>query len=364
MTFNPLVVESRSATASSARSRHTCPSLSILSSSSQGVQPRLAVGTAPQVHDFQSSRRRVKECNGGDGGPCSVCTSSFNPLVVESRSATPDDPWRDLLHQGFQSSRRRVKECNLVDSIHLADPLPDFQSSRRRVKECNPSHAALNVACEELSILSSSSQGVQLRQLCSRSIFPRLPFNPLVVESSGATRFTSYHLRGLVEDFQSSRRRVKRCNRAARISRKQRRTAFQSSRRRGKRCNTIVPTTWVWNPVTFNPLVVESSGATAAGAVLQCRRRGFQSSRRRVKRCNRGIGYSSRPQACGFQSSRRRVKRCNAALAMRLIASSLAFNPLVVESSGATQDGPLEVPCLRQLSILSSSSQAVQPPGR
>ena len=110
----------------------------------------------------------------------------------------------------FQSSRRRVKRCNAEtasssparfdlsilssssQAVQLSSALTTkkstcrFQSSRRRVKRCNSDLDKTGLPSVHLSILSSSSQAVQLRYGW------RLPgrgraFNPLVVESSGAT---------------------------------------------------------------------------------------------------------------------------------------------------------------------------------
>ena len=144
--------------------------LSILSSSSQAVQPwpRGAVRAFAHPH-FQSSRRRVKRCNWITFGcsPCSIM--SFNPLVVESRSATLLLRLPSFAKQhNFQSSRRRVKECNRTSAgagWRFAGQLSILSSSSQGVQLVD--HCRARTALRNLSILSSSSQGVQRRTRAS-----------------------------------------------------------------------------------------------------------------------------------------------------------------------------------------------------
>ena len=185
-TFNPLVVESSGATQLFTWTSQPAASLSILSSSSQAVQP------------MRRTERRSKASR------LSILSSSSQAVQLLRA------PAHQHAGRAFQSSRRRVKRCN-NDAKRELQWRDGFQSSRRRVKRCNSSR-------------SSSYQP------------PYPPFNPLVVESSGATE-----------------------------------TGWTMAKAKA------------WS---FNPLVVESSGATPKPPPLPRPASTFQSSRRRVKRCN------------------------------------------------------------------------------
>ena len=136
--------------------------LSILSSSSQAVQPSAAKGTRAAGSYFQSSRRRVKRCNRLRARSCcrrrylSILSSSSQAVQpTTSTSRRPPPPT-------FQSSRRRVKRCNIIAAARGITPLAVFQSSRRRVKRCNdpgaPAHPAslLGFAFVQSSSITSS----------------------------------------------------------------------------------------------------------------------------------------------------------------------------------------------------------------
>ena len=135
--FNPLVVESRSATEGHPGVVREHQALSILSSSSQGVQPfaiRWLSASICALSILSSSSQGVQrpadaptEAPHVPFNPLVVESrsatlveafsglltgDSFNPLVVESRSATGDRYEHTSSHGNFQSSRRRVKECN------------------------------------------------------------------------------------------------------------------------------------------------------------------------------------------------------------------------------------------------------------
>ena len=210
-----------------------------------------------------------------------------------------------------------------------------------------------------LSILSSSSQAVQPRDRLF--VAPAgLRLSILSSSSQAVQRRLGYALDSVEPRFQSSRRRVKRCNP---------RRAFGSA----------MPA------ATFNPLVVESSGATSwpmRSGAWGLRLSILSSSSQAVQL---DAPRETKPALVYFQSSRRRVKRCNPVIHVDIATGRFTFNPLVVESSGATHEedrealesleafNPLVVEssgatstcsgtptCRPCLSILSSSSQAVQ----
>ena len=165
-------------------------SLSVLSSSSQAVQP-----SAP-------------------AGWCPTCLCSFSPLVIESSGATSYAAGTGATaHEGFQSSRHRVKRCNppslhacacwqrplsvLSSSSQAVQPatiavdyavtLHHFQSSRHRVKRCNTTPAP--PAFRPQAFQSSRHRVKRCNSGWSRGILTDMymSFSPLVIESSGAT---------------------------------------------------------------------------------------------------------------------------------------------------------------------------------
>ena len=112
----------------------------------------------------------------------------------------------------------------------------------------------------------------------------------------------------------------------------------------------------------FNPLVVESSGATRFGGPVHAGGKAFQSSRRRVKRCNAIESLVARLAAMLFQSSRRRVKRCNLEPLKRLLRRPLDFQSSRRRVKRCNGCSTTSCRGRLRLSILSSSSQAVQLP--
>jgi len=212
-----------------------------------------------------------------------------------------------------------------------------------------------------------------------------MPFSPLVIESSGATQSSEVHGRlvaelsvlssssqavqlrsrpympSLARYFQSSRHRVKRCNYYAGTIGGVRLKGFQSSRHRVKRCNGTDFIRAGCTFATFSPLVIESSGATMArhGSVGI----GMATFSPLVIESSDATAFPPPAPARGCRPFSPLVIESSGATpvgAVRDRQHGGSFSPLVIESSGATADTMMELHVEVDLSVLSSSSQAVQ----
>jgi len=262
----------------------------------------------------------------------------------------------------FQSSRHRVKRCNRTELVEVRESPRSFSPLVIESSGATPGTGPRIATCRSLSVLSSSSQAVQLMKPGETGTYS-VGLSVLSSSSQAVQPWAIYApSASTTSSFQSSRHRVKRCN-VTPDSIGAETPAFQSSRHRVKRCNRQVRVVcqhlrWDLSVLSsssqavqqavpghcdtahdeaFSPLVIESSGATLGEAAHGAGDGRFQSSRHRVKRCNAFSGLGERHHVVTFsplviESSGATARRC---ALPRLHLET--FSPLVIESSGATR---------------------------
>ena len=162
---------------------------------------------------------------------------SFSPLVVESSGATPHEDGEDRDYGAFS-------------------PLVVESSGATWICSSEPRYGSLPFS--PLVVESSGATWI----CSSEPRYGSLPFSPLVVESSGATQehaLCGTLCEGLSVLSSSSQAVQLTTSRGCTVTA----SLFQSSSRRVKRCNGHRAHLRRRHVMPFSPLVVESSGATS-----------------------------------------------------------------------------------------------------